>query len=404
MNILYISSEFPPETGYGGIGTYTKYIAECMAQRGHTVSVIAQSANGNKSIVRRNGVTVYRLPPLPYPLPRYRWAFVLRRFTTRHFQHILVRICWALAVNKEIGYLRSRCPPFDIIEAPECGAESLFVSRRSAKRHIIRLHTPWELIRKLDDIKEPFGDRLLLPIIERFAACRASSVSSPSSAMASFLSNTWHISKVKVIPNPLPVDNFEQSSGPGWIYTGRIERRKGVHHLVAAYITLSSNVPNPPPLTLIGRAYGTDRSGNSYGTAIHKMIATMKIGGSITWIENATLDDVASHLRQSSVALFPSLWENYPYACLEAMASGCAVVASACGGFTEIIEHGKSGLLIPHDSEESVYNAMYYLLSNNDKVRALGTAARKRVTEIASTDKIGAAMESYYRSVLEEPS
>ena len=31
MNLLYISNEYPPETGYGGIGTYAKHIAEGMA-------------------------------------------------------------------------------------------------------------------------------------------------------------------------------------------------------------------------------------------------------------------------------------------------------------------------------------------------------------------------------------
>jgi glycosyltransferase involved in cell wall biosynthesis len=402
MNIIYISSEYPPETGYGGIGTYTKYIAEGMAQQGHTVSVIAQSIDSRESVIHQNGVTVYRLPPLPYPLPRHRCAYMLRKFAVSSFPHVLVRISWALAVKKKINHVCSRRTRFDIIEAAECGAESLFVPRHCAKRHIIRLHTPWEIISKLDTIKEPFGDRLLLPCIEKFAARRASSVSSPSSAMAAHISSAWHINKIKVIPNPLPIDNFLQSLGPGWIYTGRVERRKGVHHLVAAYIKLSKEIPDLPSLTLLGRAYGTDRSGNSYGMLIHKMINTAGFGHAISWIENATLNEVPSYLYRSSVAFFPSLWENYPYTCLEAMASGCAIVASNCGGFPEMIESGINGLLIPPDSEESIYTAMKYLINNDEKVTALGTGARKRVTEIASSTTIYNETEQYYFSLLEK--
>ena len=52
MRILFISNEYPPDTGLGGIGTYTGHIAEGLALRGHTVQVICRSVSGVNQIGR----------------------------------------------------------------------------------------------------------------------------------------------------------------------------------------------------------------------------------------------------------------------------------------------------------------------------------------------------------------
>ncbi|MBN1308707.1 MAG: glycosyltransferase family 4 protein [Chitinispirillaceae bacterium] len=400
MNILYLSGEYPPETGYGGIGTYTKHIAKGLAARGHSVSVIARSLSALESTECRGGVTVHRIPPLPYPLPTHRYAYPLRRFCTRHFPHSLDRLAWAMAAGRKIDRLLNGNHRFDIIEAPECGAEGLFVSPRMGKRLIIRLHTPWEMIRRLDMLREPWGDRLLLPLLERRAAKRADGISAPSQAIAGIVKGKWRIRSVKVIPNPLPAASFGPATGKSWIYTGRIERRKGVHHLVAAYAKVRS-LRRVPTLKLVGRAYGTDASGKEYGTVIRTMIDELKAGDAVTWIETARLDDVARLLGDAEVAFFPSLWENFPYTCLEAMASGCAVVATRCGGFTEIIEEGKSGLLVHPDSDEALEAVMLSLLDNPGIIAGLGHAARKRITEMVSPERICSDMELFYQQIRE---
>ena len=73
MKILYISREYPPETGFGGIGTYTKCIAEGMAARGHEVHVISGNMINENQIQNVNDVTIHRIRSGHYPLPQNRF-------------------------------------------------------------------------------------------------------------------------------------------------------------------------------------------------------------------------------------------------------------------------------------------------------------------------------------------
>lgn len=58
------------------------------------------------------------------------------------------------------------------------------------------------------------------------------------------------------------------------------------------------------------------------------------------------MDRLPAEYRNAAVCVIPSLYENFPNTCIEAMACGYAVVASAVGGIPEIITHGVDGLLV----------------------------------------------------------
>ncbi len=61
MRIVYVSSEFPPQTG-GGIGTYVEAISRTLADRGHDVTVVTISDDTVPVRERIHGVTVIRVP------------------------------------------------------------------------------------------------------------------------------------------------------------------------------------------------------------------------------------------------------------------------------------------------------------------------------------------------------
>lgn len=402
MRILFISNEYPPDTGFGGIATYSRHAAEGLADRGHEVHVICRSVTGKSCSATENGVTIHRMVPGPYPLPSARIFFPVRKVCYRSIPQSLVRLSWAETASRACARLIDECGVFDIIEYPECGAEGYYISRM--RRHhgcmtIARLHTPWEIIRSFDNLKEPPFDALLQSYLERVTVRRSSGISAPSRAIADRLSRPWRLKPVTVYPNPLGYSPHQARTGSDWIYLGRVERRKGVHILVKAYAAVCSK-HSPPPLRLLGRPYGRLACGRLYGDYIRDLIGKLGMGGKIEWIEGVSHTSVPDYLGRSSTAFFPSLWENFSYACLEAQASGCAVVASNCGGFPEMIMHDKTGLLVEPDNVETLADAMELFLADSRLSERLGTAARKHISSYCDRSTVCARAEDFYRSVI----
>ena len=401
MNILFISSEYPPETANGGIGTYTFNIASELALSGHNVHVIAAKLGGNEETVSSGGVTVHRIFHEKYPLPENKLFFPLRQICYKLIPHLLVRLTWINAVQKKVNKLFKDGCKFDIIEYPECGGEGLKISYPKTCVLVARLHTPWEIVRKYDLIKEPAGDRILLPLIEKLSVLRAHGITCPSNALSKLIKSKWNIKNIPVIPNPVPVKKFPLTSNCNWIYTGRVERRKGVHILIMAYSRICSKY-DPPPLRIVGHEYGILPDKTRYGDYIRKLISESGCSNRIEWIEGCSHEHLIKHLSISSVAFFPSLWENFPYSCLEAMASGLAVVVSDCGGFPEIVDHNKNGLVVKTDSIDNWENAMKQLILNSGLKNLLGQNGRKKVQSEFDSKKVCKEMESFYFRILEE--
>jgi glycogen(starch) synthase len=380
MRICYISNEYPVETGFGGIATYTKIMAEAMANRGNETHVICRSATGNPHTVTENRVTVHRIGPGTYPLPRSAVFYYLRRICCALFPHSLVRLAWAKEAAAACKDLAALHGVFDIVEYPECGGEGFYLCGSREPTRVARCHTPWSMVAKLDGIKENFCDSLLLSHLERRSVKKAAAVTSPTGELAAILKKKWRLSAVSVFPNPLPATDCTATAKTDWIYTGRVEHRKGVHVLILAYAELCKSI-DPPRLRLIGRPYGLSKDGREYGDHITDLIRSNRLEKKIEWIKGVEQPRVKAFLALSSVAVFPSLWENLSYCCLEAMACGCAIVASRCGGFPELIRHEVNGMLFSPGCASELSSMLRTLYEKPDLADALGRAGRARVTE-----------------------
>ena len=101
----------------------------------------------------------------------------------------------------------------------------------------------------------------------------------------------------------------------------------------------------------------------------------------IEFIDQVSLPEVYRLLEQTKVCVFPSLWENFPNVCLEAMAAGKGIVASRSGGMKEMLEPVNGGVLInPHNVAE-LADAITTLLLDDTKRNAMGERSRKRVVD-----------------------
>jgi len=87
--------------------------------------------------------------------------------------------------------------------------------------------------------------------------------------------------------------------------------------------------------------------------------------------------DVTDFLRACDVFVFPSLYEGLGIALIEAMAAGCACVATTAGPIPEFVENGRDGILVPPADPESMAAAVCELLANPQRRQQLANNARQ---------------------------
>lgn len=115
-------------------------------------------------------------------------------------------------------------------------------------------------------------------------------------------------------------------------------------------------------------------------------------------------DRVHEKLGVADVLLMPSELESFGLAALEAMASEVVPIATRVGGVPEVIEHGRSGFLAEVGDVETMAGYAIDILSDEQRLRALGAAAREQARARFCASKIIPQYEEFYRCVLERAS
>jgi glycogen synthase len=399
MNIGLLSFEYPPETGFGGIGTYTWYHARALARLGHDVHVMAGLTHASPLYtLEREGITVHRYRPegrvMRMIAPLGRWK------------------CWWTRQRLENGWsmyrtLRAlkRRHRFDLLEMPECGAEGLLINSMADIPTIVRFHSPAPLIMPFYDV--PGADVRMCSWLEQRAISRATALSSCSGFLAGEVRAKMGVrAPINVIPNGINLELFDRErpvdiAGKYGLprdkvmifFAGRMERRKGIHLCgkIAASILSDYDV-----------AFvfaGQDLFGYMKDTLLPSL-QNQPQKGSVHYIGKLDLPDIRSCVRACDMFLLPSLWENMPYSCLEAMAAGRAIVASRQGGVPELIEHGRNGLLATCEDPDSFVGQLRILIENESLRKRLGCAARKTVEEKFTDDEVARLSVMFYQEVL----
>jgi glycosyltransferase involved in cell wall biosynthesis len=108
-------------------------------------------------------------------------------------------------------------------------------------------------------------------------------------------------------------------------------------------------------------------------------------------------DELQQLYARAAIVACPSRREGFGVACLEAMAHGRPVVASAVGGLTDLVVDGETGLLVPPRDVVALRAALDRLLGDRDLRRRLGSAGRERARERFSWDAVTDATLAAYR-------
>ena len=134
---------------------------------------------------------------------------------------------------------------------------------------------------------------------------------------------------------------------------------------------------------------------------LQTLASSLGIGDRVMFLGHR--EDVPALLAQADAFVLPSRSEAFPNGAIEAMAAGLPVVASAVGGLLDLIEPGRTGLLVPPDDPPALAQAIDGLVGAPARAAALGTAARDEVARRYSFERMVRAFEDLYLSHLEMP-
>ncbi|MFE9173982.1 glycogen synthase [Streptomyces kebangsaanensis] len=183
---------------------------------------------------------------------------------------------------------------------------------------------------------------------------------------------------------------------PYVLFVGRITRQKGVPHLLraardidpAAQIVLCAGAPDTP---------GIDREFRD----LYQELSRSREG--VHWIPRMLpRPDVVQLLTHAAVFVCPSVYEPLGIVNLEAMACGTPVVASEVGGIPEVVEDGRTGVLVPVDDdfETGLARALDSVLADAGAARRMGDAGRRRAVEEFGWDAVARRTVRLYEEVL----
>ena len=110
---------------------------------------------------------------------------------------------------------------------------------------------------------------------------------------------------------------------------------------------------------------------------------------------------VAGAFENAAIAVVPSLGEGFGMVALEAMERARPVVASAVGGLPEIVDDGRTGLVVPSADAEALADAIVELASDLGRARAMGMAGRERALAEFTPERCVARTEELYVRALE---
>jgi len=188
--------------------------------------------------------------------------------------------------------------------------------------------------------------------------------------------------KIKVVHNTVDPDDFTSLhpekirkefnvKGPLLAYVGSLEDRKGIKHLVQAFPKIKTSFPFLK-LLITGAPLPGQQMYINHLKKLTRDTNMLFIG---------RRSDVYDIMAAADIVIVPSISEPFGRVVIEAMACGKPVIATNVGGIPEIIEDGKTGILIAPNSLDAIAKETTLLLKNKERMKAMGIAGKKRVEQ-----------------------
>ena len=197
------------------------------------------------------------------------------------------------------------------------------------------------------------------------------------------------------MPDDLPGQDQRAAARAGWGFDGEefvighvaaFTREKGQDIALKAAALLAAQLPRARML-LAGD--GPERS----------QPAMIELAGEASSIAQLPgfIDDLTGFYAALDLYIMPSRSEAWGLTALQAMAHGLPVIASKAGGLPEVVEHGKTGWLVPPESAEALAGAIVEAASDPTRLRDFGRNARERAAQFSMERTVERTEQFYLR-------
>ena len=200
---------------------------------------------------------------------------------------------------------------------------------------------------------------------------------------------------IAVIPNGIDASGYpDRQAGPTparrqVITVANLRPEKSHETLIGAAALLAAEFPDVT-YQIVG--------GGPRRTELEALVGAQGLGGRVHFLGHR--EDVPALLGAADVFVLPSRSEAFPNGAIEAMAAGLPVVASRVGGLLDLIDHGRTGLLVEPSNPEALAAALRQLFTDPSAALQLGERARAHVRQRYAFDRMVDSFEQLYLSGL----
>lgn len=416
MKIWILSSEIAPYS-QGGIGRYVDVYARALGRKGHEVNVWAYAPDADV----QNVDDLYSL--FPYGPPQG-WLDAAGKpdWTEAHpyYPYNVLPYPMAHSYYLAAAVIRQGAKDGwpDVIECQDYQALAYFLLQRRLLEPgplrdipiVIHLHTPDFVVRRFNR-ESPW----LLPywwISELEKAClkMADALVSPSQLLVDLLTSEKGLDDLaaEIIPLPIPIAergapaNVTQRREV--IYLGRVEWRKGIASLLKVCRKLWLEGADWQ-LRVFGGDTDNATTGGSLTAYLKNEYAQEIAAGRLIFEGSADRTTLRGALQNALCAVVPSLWDNLPYAALEAVEAGCILVSSLNSGLSEIFGSANESVLLYHpNNPDALADALRQAttLPAAERQRRV-QSARQQLIETCKEEAVMERKLAHYETVRTRP-
>lgn len=399
--MAYLTPAWPQGDAANGVVTYTAHLVGGLRDIGHHPYVITLSRGKgpheefvlNAAVSRpTRGWTARLLDYLGYRVSSGRWRALSRAALVRSQLAPLVR---------EAGV--------QILEIEESFRGARELVRRSPIPVVVRLHGPWFLVAPSLGLKRDAALRRRVRD-EGLAIANAAAVSAPSNDVLRRVRKYYGLAlpEARVIPNPIKaVPACDRWSGASCergriLFVGRFDRCKGADTMIDAFGRVAAVCPSSR-LTFVGPDRGlVDEDGRQWHLEefLESRLPDCAVRSRVERLGPQPASRVAELRRLCFVTVVCSRYENSPMVALEAMASGCPLVASDVGGLPEMIQHERNGLLCQPGNPDGLAQTILTLLRCPEIAAHLGQQASRDAERRYHPEAIAKQTLDFYRQVI----